>query len=146
LATPRVYEILFIIKPDSSEEETARLTETFKTVITDQGGTLTKNENMGRRHLAYRIRQGGAYYREGVYILFEVEGSGREIAELERRMRVSDQIIRYITIRIDEDRRRAEKLRARRSRKANRRSNAPSQPPQRNRPTPTATPVADKEE
>jgi len=55
---------------------------------------------------------------EGIYVLFEIEGTGREIAELERRMRVSDQVLRYLTVRVDEDRRRAEKLKARRARKA----------------------------
>jgi small subunit ribosomal protein S6 len=69
---------------------------------------------MGRRRLAYEIN----HKREGVYVLLEVEGSGREIAELERRMRVNDRVIRYMTIRVDEDRRRADKLRDRRARKA----------------------------
>ena len=75
--------------------------------VVDQGGTITKIENMGRRQLAYHIGR----KTEGIYMLFEIDGSGREIAELERRMRVSDQVLRYLTVRVDEDRRRAEKLR-----------------------------------
>ena len=69
---------------------------------------------MGRRQLAYEI----LHKTEGTFVLLEIEGSGREIAELERRMRVNDRIIRYITVRVDEDRRRAEKFKAKRARKA----------------------------
>jgi small subunit ribosomal protein S6 len=139
LATPRVYEVLFIVKPDAENDELNHAVDTFQNIITGLGGTLIKNENMGRRQLAYKIRQGGAYYREGIYILFEIEGSGREIAELERRMRVSDLVIRYLTIRVDEDRRRAEKLRARRARKTSKRPQM-SSPSQRNRPSASSQP------
>jgi len=89
-------------------------------IITNQGGSITKTEMNGRRQLAYEIN----HKREGVYVLLEVEGTGGEIAELERRMRVNDQILRYMTIRVDEDRRRAEKLKGRRARKAARRGSA----------------------
>ncbi len=114
MAEQRIYEVLFIIDTDTSDEDITRLTDNLQHTVTEQGGTITKNENMGRRSLAYRIGR----KTEGIYILFEVEGTGREIAELERRMRVSDQVLRYLTVRVDEDRRRAEKLRARRARKA----------------------------
>src|SRR2546423_3838017 len=117
LAEKRIYEVVFIIDPDAPDEETKRLTENLQTIITDQGGTITKSEIMGRRQLAYQIGR----KNEGVYVLFEIEGTGREIAELERRMRVSDQVIRYLTVRVDEERRRAEKLKARRARKASKR-------------------------
>jgi len=114
LAEKRIYEVVFIIDPDAPDEDIKRLTENLQGIITDQGGTITKSEIMGRRQLAYQIGR----KNEGVYVLFEVEGTGREIAELERRMRVSDQVIRYLTVRVDEERRRAEKLKARRVRKA----------------------------
>src|ERR687884_771791 len=117
LAEKRVYEVVFIVDPSTQEEEVTRLTENLRTIVTDQGGTVTKSEVLGRRQLAYRIGRSN----EGIYVLFEVEGTGREISELERRMRVSDQIMRYLTVRVDEDRQRAEKLRARRARKASRR-------------------------
>jgi small subunit ribosomal protein S6 len=113
---------MFIVDTDTSEEDITRLSESLQTVITDQGGTITKNENMGRRHLAYPIGR----KTEGYYILFEVDGSGREIAELERRMRVNDQVIRYITVRVDEDRQRAEKFKAKRARKASKRPSSGS--------------------
>ena len=114
MAEKRVYEVIFIVDPDTQEEEMTKLTTNLSGVVTDQGGTVTRNEVLGRRQLAYRIGR----KNEGVYVLFEVEGTGGEIAELERRMRVNDAIMRYMTVRVDEDRQRAEKLRARRQRKA----------------------------
>ena len=114
MAEKRVYEVIFIVDPDTQEDDMTKLTQNLSTVITDQGGTITRNEVLGRRQLAYRIGR----KNEGVYVLFEVEGTGSEIAELERRMRVNDAIMRYMTVRVDEDRQRAEKLRARRQRKA----------------------------
>jgi small subunit ribosomal protein S6 len=108
---------MFIVDPKTGDEDITRLSENLQQIIADQGGTVTKNENMGRRPLAYPIGR----VNEGHYILFEVDGSGREIAELERRMRVNDQVIRYMTVRVDEDRRRAEKFKAKRARKASKR-------------------------
>ena len=122
MAEQRIYEAVFIIDPDTAEDEVARLIETMQQIVIDQGGTVTKNENMGRRSMAYQIGRKS----EGIYVLFEIEGSGREIAELERRMRVSDQVIRYMTVRVDEDRRRADKFRDRRARKASKRPFAAS--------------------
>ena len=120
MAEQRTYEVMFIIDPEVNEDDVTRLGGTLQQIITDQGGTVTKTENMGRRQLAYPINR----KNEGHYMLLEVDGSGREIAELERRMRVNDQVIRYITVRVDEDRRRAEKFKAKRTRKASKRPSA----------------------
>jgi small subunit ribosomal protein S6 len=117
LDTHRQYEVVFIVDPTADEDEVTRLTDGFKQIVTDQGGVITKSESMGRRQLAYEI----LHKTEGSFWLLEIEGSGREIAELERRMRVNDRIIRYITVRVDEDRRRAEKFKAKRARKADKR-------------------------
>lgn len=114
MANKRIYEVVFIINPEADDNEVMRLSEAMQKIITSQGGSITKTEVMGRRQLAYEINQ----KREGTYVLLEVEGTGAEIAELERRMRVNDQILRYMTIRVDEDRRRAKKLKDRRARKA----------------------------
>jgi small subunit ribosomal protein S6 len=114
LETHRQYEVVFIVDPTADDDEVTRLTDGFKQIVTDQGGTITKSETMGRRQLAYEI----LHKTEGSFWLLEIEGSGHEIAELERRMRVNDRIIRYITVRVDEDRRRAEKFKAKRARKA----------------------------
>ncbi len=120
MAEKRTYEIVFIIDPTVGEDEVMRLSEAVQKIITSQGGSITKTEIMGKRQLAYEIN----HKRDGTYVLLEVEGSGAEIAELERRMRVNDQILRYMTIRVDEDRRRADKLKDRRARKAERRVSA----------------------
>jgi small subunit ribosomal protein S6 len=116
VAEKRTYEVVFIIDPGAEDAEVMRLTEAVQKIITDQGGSITKTEMMGKRQLAYEI----SHKRDGIYVLLEVDGSGAEIAELERRMRVNDRIIRYMTVRVDEDRRRAEKFKARRARKAER--------------------------
>ena len=114
METKRQYEVVFIVDPTADDDEVTKLTESLKQIATDQGGIVTKTESMGKRQLAYEI----LHKTEGNFVLLEIEGSGKEIAELERRMRVNDRIIRYITVRVDEDRRRAEKFKAKRAKKA----------------------------
>ena len=110
----RVYEVLFIIAPNTDEGDIETLVTQLRDVITNQGASVAKIDRMGRRRLAYPIGK----FTEGHYVVLTVEGTGSEIAEVERRMRVNDAIIRYITIRIDEDLKRAEKFRARRAARA----------------------------
>ena len=110
----RVYEVLFIVAPNTEEGDTETLITQLSDVMTNQGATITKVDRIGRRRLAYPIGK----FNEGYYVVLTVEGTGSEIAEVERRMRVSDAVIRYITIRIDEDLKRAEKFRARRAARA----------------------------
>jgi len=110
----RTYEVIFIVDPAAADEEVMRLSEGVQKIITGQGGSIVKTEMMGKRQLAYEIN----HKKDGTYVLLEVEGSGGEIAEVERRMRVNDQILRYMTVRVDEARRRAQKLKDRRARKA----------------------------
>ena len=114
MAEKRTYEVVFIVDPDTADDEVMRLSEGVQKIITTQGGSITKTEMMGKRQLAYEIN----HKKNGTYVLLEVEGSGAEIAEVERRMRVNDQILRYMTVRVDEMRRRAEKLKDRSARKA----------------------------
>lgn len=109
----RVYEVMYIVDPDTPAERVNKLNEAVGKVVEKEGGKVVKMEDMGRRPLAYPIEK----KTEGHYVLFEIEGTGKEIAELERRMRVNDMIIRYITIRVDEDRKRAEKLRSKREKR-----------------------------
>jgi len=106
--------VLFIIDPGADDDEVAKITDMYTQIITDQGGTITKAETLGRRQLAYEILR----KKEGTFVDIELEGSGREIAELERRMRVNDRVLRYLTVRMDEDRQRAEKFKDKRARKA----------------------------
>src|SRR5215469_15689421 len=110
----RVYEILFIIAPNVEETDVEALVTQFSEVATNQGARVTKVDRMGRRRLAYPIQK----FKDGYYVVFTVEGTGGEIAEIERRMRVTDAVIRFITIRIDEDLKRADKFRARRAARA----------------------------
>src|ERR1043166_9121205 len=114
----RTYEVIFIVDPDAADEEVMRLSEGVQKIITSQGGSIVKTEMMGKRQLAYEIN----HKKDGTYVLLEVEGSGGEIAEVERRMRVNDQILRYMTQRVDEMRQRAEKLKARSAGKAARKA------------------------
>jgi small subunit ribosomal protein S6 len=107
----RVYEILFIIAPNTEESDIESLITQFSDVVTNQGAKIAKVDRIGRRRLAYPILK----FNDGHYVVLTVEGTGSEIAEVERRMRVSDAVIRYITIRIDEDLKRAEKFKARRA-------------------------------
>ena len=106
----RVYEVLFIVAPNTEEGDTEALITQISDVITNQGATVAKVDRIGRRRLAYPIGK----FNEGYYVVLTIEGTGSEIAEVERRMRVTDAVIRYITIRIDEDLKRAEKFRVRR--------------------------------
>ena len=117
METKRQYEVVFIVDP-TVDDEVAKLTDNFKQIVVDQGGAVTKAETMGKRQLAYEI----LHRKEGTFVLMEIEGSGREIAELERRMRVNDRVLRYLTVRVDLDRRRAEKLKGRRTAKAAKRA------------------------
>ncbi|MFM8439951.1 MAG: 30S ribosomal protein S6 [Acidobacteriota bacterium] len=116
----RVYEVMYIMTPETADEDVAKLNESFASVITKGGGEIVKTDIMGRRRLAYPINKKS----EGIYVLLEIAGSGQEIAELERRMRVNDAVIRYITVRVDEDRKAADKMRAKRERKASTRGAA----------------------
>ena len=94
----RVYEELFILKPDAPEEEADAFIEGVKTLITNGKGTIDKAEKWGVRKLAYRVQK----YNEGGYVLFQFTSSPELVKEVERRMRVTDMVIKFITVRIDE--------------------------------------------
>jgi len=106
----RSYEVVFISAPATTEDDITKLTSQLEHVVNDKGGKVTKIDNWGRRKLAYRIRK----FDEGVYTLLYLESNGREISEIERRLRVTDFVIRYLTVRTDEDLKRAEKMKTKR--------------------------------
>jgi small subunit ribosomal protein S6 len=106
----RTYEVMYIVDPETADDTVAKLNEAVGGLIEKEGGTVVRLDDIGRKRLAYPIQK----KTEGYYVLFEIEGTGQEIAELERRMRVNDMILRYITVRVDEDRKSAERLRAKR--------------------------------
>jgi small subunit ribosomal protein S6 len=119
---------MYIIDPDTADETITKLNDAVGKLIQKEGGTVVRMDDIGRKRLAYPIQK----KEEGHYVLFEIEGSGQEIAELERRMRVNDMIIRYITVRVDEERKAAEKRRAKREARAAKRTKfrqAPSEAP-----------------
>ena len=106
----RTYEVMYIVNPETADETIAKLNDAVGKLIEKEGGSVVRMDDIGRRPMAYQIEK----KREGYYVLFEIEGSGQEIAELERRMRVNDMILRYITVRVDEDRKAATKRREKR--------------------------------
>jgi small subunit ribosomal protein S6 len=108
---------MYIGTPETAEDDITKLNETLEKIVTDAGGSVVNTDVMGRRKLAYPINK----KTEGHYTLFEIEGSGQEIAELERRMRVNDAIMRFITVRVDEERKTAEKHRVKREERQTRR-------------------------
>ncbi len=109
----RNYEIIFIVRPDVTEEELTNSSRKWKAWWRATGGKLEKVEKMGRRRLAYRVKK----QREGIYILFRLQGSGDTVKEFERRLKVIDTVIKYLTVRIDEELERAEKFKALRAKK-----------------------------
>ena len=113
----RNYEIIFIVRPDATEEDVDKLISQMEGVATGAGGKIDKVEKMGRRRLAYRV----AKQREGIYILFRVQGSGDTVKEFERRLKVIDTVIKYLSVRIDEDLERIEKFKALRAKQESKR-------------------------
>ncbi len=122
MAEKRVYEVMYIGAPETADEDITKLNEAIQQQVEKEGGTVVKTEAMGRRKLAYPIQK----KTEGHYTLFEIEGSGQEIAELERRFRVNDAVIRFITVRVDEDRKKAAKWTAKRENRQSRRRGSSS--------------------
>ena len=103
----RTYELMFIVRPDMTEEDQDKLISTLESVVSSSGGQMKSVEKMGKRRLAYLVRR----FHDGVYILLTLEGSGGLIHELERRLRVSEPVIKFLTVRIDEEQKRLEKIR-----------------------------------
>ena len=114
----RTYEVMYIVNPETEADKIEKLNEAVGKLIEKEGGTVVRMDNVGIRNLAYPIQK----KNEGHYVLFEIEGSGQEILELERRMRVNDMILRYITVRVDEDRKTADKHRDKRETRAAKRA------------------------
>jgi len=106
----RVYEVMFIVRPDVVEEDVDKLIAGFSASVTNGGGAVKTVEKMGRRKLAYTVRK----FNEGNYILLTVEANGAVILELERRLRVTEPVIKFITVRVDEEEKRLAKVKAKR--------------------------------
>jgi len=117
----RVYEELFIIKPDAPEEEIDGFIDQVKKVIAAGKGTVDKVDKWGVRKLAYRVQK----YNEGFYVLVQFSSEPDLVKEVERRMLVADQVIKFITVRIDEKLKKIEKRKKAREKRAARRPAPP---------------------
>lgn len=122
----RIYEELFILKSDAPEEEVDKTIEQFSAVITQAGGTVDKVDKWGKRKLAYRVEK----HKEGYYVLIQFTSGPETVKELERRMRVADLVIKFLTVRIDETLKRLDKRKKQREKRAHRRATAAPATPQ----------------
>jgi len=104
----RTYELMFIVRPDMTDEDLDKLISTLQSAVTSAGGSIKTVEKMGKRRLAYTVRK----FHEGVYILLTVEGGGAVMHELERRLRVTEPVIKFLTVRIDEEQKRLDKIKS----------------------------------
>ena len=116
----RIYEELFIVKPDAPEEEVDAFVEQLRTQLTTAGATVDKVDKWGKRRLAYRVDK----YREGTYVLFQFTSGPETVKEFERRLRVSDVVIKFLTVRIDETLKRLDKRKKERDKRAAKRAAA----------------------
>jgi small subunit ribosomal protein S6 len=114
----RIYEELFIAKPDAAEEDIDHFVEQMTAVVTNAGGTVNKVDKWGKRRLAYKVDK----YREGNYVLIEFSAKPETVREFERRLRVADVVIKFLTVRIDETLKRIEKRKKDREKRASRRA------------------------
>ncbi len=104
----RTYELMFIVRPDMTEEDQDKLISTLDHAVSSSGGKVHKVEKMGKRRLAYTVRK----FSDGIYILLTFEGGGGLVHELERRLRVNEPVIKFLSVRIDEEQKRLDKVKA----------------------------------
>ncbi len=102
----RTYEVMFIVRPDMQDEDQDKLLSALESSVTSAGGTVKNVEKMGKRRLAYTVRK----FQDGIYVLLTLEASGQVVAELERRLRVTEPVIKFITVRVDEEQKRLDKI------------------------------------
>src|SRR5271167_534545 len=102
----RTYELMFIVRPDMTEEDLDKLISTLQAVVPPSGGAVLRIDKMGKRRLAYAVRR----FHEGIYVLMVVEGGGAVMHELERRLRVTEPVIKFLTVRTDEELKRLDKI------------------------------------
>src|SRR5258707_9380837 len=101
----RNYELMFIVRPDMVEEDLNKLISTLESSVTSAGGT-TKTEVWGKRRLAYRVGR----FNDGIFVLMMIDGVGAVVHELERRLRVTEPVIKFLTVRTDEELKRIDKI------------------------------------
>jgi len=104
----RTYELMFIVRPDMPEEEQDKLISNLETQVGNAGGSVKSVERMGKRRLAYVVRK----FQDGIYVLMVLEGEGGMVKEVERRLRVTEPVIKFMTVRVDEEQKRLAKVKA----------------------------------
>jgi small subunit ribosomal protein S6 len=134
----RFYEVMFIVRPDIEDADVDKLIAGFEQTIVNGGGNLRSTEKLGRRKLAYTVRK----FNDGNYVLLTVDADGKLVAELERRLRVSEPVIKFITVRMDEEEKRLNKIKAIRATRKKVSAQAPAAAPV---PAPAAAPVESAE-
>ena len=121
----RIYEELFIVRPDATDEEIDPIVEQLTNLIAGQGGNVGKAEKWGVRKLAYRVQKRA----EGYYILLQFTAKPETVKEVERRLRVADLVLKFLTVRVDEKMKKIEKRRKDREKRAARRPAPPVSAP-----------------
>jgi small subunit ribosomal protein S6 len=112
----RSYEVMFIVRPDMADEDLDKIVSTLESNATAAGAKVKNTERMGKRRLAYMVRG----FNDGIYLLLTVDSDGKAIHEVERRLRVSEPVIKFITVRVDETQKRVDKIQKLRSKKVKR--------------------------
>ena len=123
----RQYELVYILPPDTTEQQVTELHQQIEAVVSRMNGHIEKTENWGRRRLAYEIGR----HKEGVYVLDVINGSGDLMKELDRRLRVLDQVIRHMVVRVDEEKKVVDRTRTKRQTESELRRVKRGLPPQR---------------
>ncbi len=122
----RLYDLIFICRPDTPEADVDKLIATLEHSAAEKTAKIEKIEKWGRKRMAYRVRK----LREGFYVYMSIRSNhGELIKELERRLKVADPVIKYLTVRIDEEMKRQQKLAKHRERRAARRPRKPAATP-----------------
>ncbi len=116
----RLYETIFIASPTLTDEQSDELVKHFEGVIAEQGGELLKTDKWGRKKLAYEVQK----FSEGYYTLFQMNAGPKLVAELERRFRNHDSVIKFLSVRLDEEQKAADRNKARFDREAKRKAQA----------------------
>src|SRR5689334_14185244 len=123
----RQYELIYILPPETAEQQATELHDQVSEIVTRLNGQIEKTEIWGRRKLAYEI----GHFKEGVYVLEVINGSGELMKELDRRLKVIDQVVRHMIVRVDEEKRVVERTQTKRRTESERRRVKRGLPPQR---------------
>lgn len=123
----RTYELIYVLKPDAAESEVEDMHKQVADIVERMGGTIDKTDTWGRRKLAYEI----GHHKEGFYVLEVITGSGELMKEIDRRLKVTEGLLRHLVVRIDESTIKAERARTKRVEESRRRRVARGLPPDR---------------